>query len=280
MKRIVISAAGLFAVAGGAFAADLPAAAPVYTKAPPRAVYSWTGFYVGGNAGGAWGTFDATTTTSIAPVGTFSYFVTTDPGQIAAAGAQNIRSTGFTGGFEAGYNFQASNWVFGLEGDIESFHLSGGTTSGPIVYLSVPSTTFTVNSNASTSWLATARGRVGFAADNWLFFATGGAAFTDLHGNFAFTDTFSAASESSSFSNTETGYTVGGGIEVGFWGHWSLKAEYLYVDFGQISAVSTNLITGQNAGFAFHGGAYPENPFTHSFDLKANIARLGLNYRF
>jgi len=47
-----------------------------------------------------------------------------------------------------------------------------------------PTSTFTINSNANTDWLATARGRVGVAADNWLFFATGGAAFTDLKGNF------------------------------------------------------------------------------------------------
>lgn len=220
----------------------------MYAKAPPPVAYSWTGFYIGGVAGGAWGTFNATTTVS-APEG--GYFVTTDSGQIAAAGAQSINANAFTGGFEAGYAFQAGRWVFGLEGDVESFHLSGSTTSGPITYLSAPPFTFTINSNASTSWLATARGRVGVAADNWLFFATGGAAFTDLKGNFAFTDNFAEAAESSSFSSTKTGYTVGGGIEVGFWKHWSLKAEYLYVNFGQISAVSTNLTTG--------GGTFPQN---------------------
>jgi outer membrane immunogenic protein len=193
----------------------------------------------------------------------------------AAAGVQRISANGFTGGFEAGYNFQASNWVFGIEGDIESFHLSGNGISGPVVYLSAPPSTFTVISNASTSWLATARGRVGVATDNWLFIATGGAAFTNLKANFAFTDNFLAppgAAESSSFSSNKTGYALGGGLEAGFWGHWSLKAEYLYIDFGQISAISTNLTTSE--------GAFPQNSFTHSIKLKANIARVGLNYHF
>ena len=100
-------------------------------------------------------------------------------------------------------------------------------------------------------------------------------AATDLKGHFTFTENFlapSGAAESSSFSNTKTGYTVGGGIEVGFWEHWSFKIEYRYVNFGQISANSSNLTTSQ--------GAFPQNVFTHTIDLRANIARVGLNYRF
>src|SRR5208283_4222237 len=104
---------------------------------------------------------------------------------------------------------------------------------------SAPST-FTVSSNASTTWLATARGRLGVAANNWLFFATGGAAFTNLGGNFAFNDNFPPPeAEAVSLSNTKTGYTVGGGIEAGLWGRWTAKAEYLYVDFGTVSGTGS-----------------------------------------
>ena len=125
---------------------------------------------------------------------------------------------------------------------------------------------FTIMSSASTDWLATARGRLGVAANNWLFFATGDAAFTALHGGFSFFDTF-GATESVSFSNGKTGYTVGGGVEAGLWGRWTVKAEYLYVNFGAVSA------TGFLAQF-------PTQPLSHNIDLKANIARVGLNYRF
>lgn len=133
-------------------------------------------------------------------------------------------------------------------------------------------TSFAVNASASTTWLATTRGRVGYAVKNWLVFATGGAAFTNLSGNFSFSDTFAAATESASFSSTKAGYVVGAGVEAGLWDQWTVKVEYLYVDFGTISATSNNL----NA-FAT---AFPTKVFTHSVDLKANIARVGLNYRF
>jgi outer membrane immunogenic protein len=256
-----------------AVAADMAPMAPVYTKAPPplASAYNWTGFYVGGTLGAAWGNFDPSTSTVFSPTG---YFATTSVPAINAAGLQSISPTGFTGGFEAGYNWQASNIVFGLEGDIESFRLSGSSTSGAVLYPCCAPTGFTVNSNASTNWLATTRGRLGIAANNWLFFATGGAAFTDLRGNFTFSDTFATAAESASISSSKVGYTVGGGIEAGLWGNWSIKAEYLYVNFGTVSTTSTNL-TAFTPPVAF-----PSNVYTHSIDLKANIGRIGLNYRF
>jgi outer membrane immunogenic protein len=142
------------------------------------------------------------------------------------------------------------------------------------VYPCCAPTAFTVTSNVSTTWLATIRGRLGYAVNNWLFFVTGGAAFTDLRGNFAFSDTFANAAESASFSDTKTGYTVGGGVEAGLWGNWSVKGEYLYANFGTLSANSTNLTAFAPAI------AFPSNVFTHSLDLKANIARAALNYRF
>jgi outer membrane immunogenic protein len=274
MKKLLLgaaTAAGFFAT-GAAMAADLPPA-PAY-KAPavvaPMA-YNWTGFYIGANAGGAWGTFDPSTAVVFSPTG---YFATTSTPAITTAGAQVIKPNGFTGGFEAGVNWQAGNFVFGVEGDIESFRLSGNATSGPVLYPCCAPTSFTVMSNASTSWLATGRGRLGVAANNWLFYATGGVAFTNLNANFNFTDTFATAAESASISGTKVGWTAGGGIEAGLWQGWSVKAEYLYVDFGSVSVNSTNL-TAFTPPIAF-----PTNVFTHSVDLKASIARIGLNYRF
>jgi outer membrane immunogenic protein len=272
MKKILIASAVTLATATGAFAADMAARAPVYTKAPPSpAAYSWTGFYVGGTAGGAWGTFDPTTTTTFTnPI--ISYFAPSSIPIFNSAAAQQIKPAGFTGGFEAGYNWQTSNFVLGLEGDIESFHLSGTSTSGFVRYAGFGAAGLTVNSNSSTDWLATARGRLGYAADKWLFFVTGGAAFTNLKSSFTFADTFlTGAAASGSVSATKTGYAVGGGVEAGLWGNWSVKAEYLYVNFGSVSAVSNNLVFG--------GAPFPGQVFTHSVDLKANIARLGLNYR-
>jgi outer membrane immunogenic protein len=266
MKRpsFVLAAVTAFVgIGGAAMAADMPLKAPVYVP-----VYNWTGFYIGGTVGAGWGSFDPQTSTVFSPVG---YFAATSVAAINAAGVQNINPSAFTGGFEAGYNLQRGNFVYGIEGDIESFHLNGSATSGAVYPCCAP-TGFTVNSNASTTWLATIRGRLGYAVNNWLFFATGGVAFTDLHGNFGFGDTFASATESASISDTKTGYTVGGGVEAGLWGNWSVKAEYLYVNFGTLSTTSNNLNTTI--------GAFPASTFAHSIDLKANIARAALNYRF
>lgn len=265
MKNLLLACAAVATLFGieSARAADMePKAAPVYKAPAMTPAYSWTGFYVGGTAGGAWGSFDPTTSTVFTSTG---FFDPTSPPAIAAVGAQRIKPAGVTGGIEAGYNWQTGPVVFGLEADFGYFGLRGNA-SGTGVYPCCAPNTFTVSSSAKTDWLFTARPRIGIANNNWLFYVTGGAAVTDLHGNFTFTDTF-GATESGSISSTRVGWTAGAGVEAGLWDHWTLKAEYLFVDFGTVSITSTNLNVG-------------DNPFTHSVSLKANIARVGVNYRF
>jgi outer membrane immunogenic protein len=179
-----------------------------------------------------------------------------------------------TGGFTAGYNWQVNNAVLGLEGDINYFGFKGSATSTALYPCCAPDT-FTINSSVSADWLATIRGRLGFlAAPTWLLYATGGAAIADVKGSFNFTDTFSAATESAAFRDTRLGWTAGVGTEYAFGGGWSFKAEYLYVDLGRASTTSTNLV-----GFA-GTTPYPSNVYTHSVDLKSNIVRVGVNYKF
>jgi outer membrane immunogenic protein len=275
MKKFVLGI--LIALTG----ATCAAAADLYYKAPVAVpVYNWTGFYIGGNVGGAWGNFHPRTST-VGSDNDAGWFVGSDIPVINAAGIQSSKPTGFTGGFEAGYNWQSRNFVFGVEGDIEALSLSSSATSGAVYPCCAPFA-FTVMSNIRTTWLATVRGRLGYAVNNWLFFVTGGAGFTDLRGNFAFRDTYGNpngnASESASFSDTKTGYTIGGGVEAGLWGNWSVKGEYLYANFGTVSATSTNLTAF--SPLLLPQTTFPTNVFTHSFDLKVNIARAALNYRF
>ncbi len=261
MRVVHLFAALYFGSIVGALAADMP------LKAPPVPPPSWAGPYVGVTAGVDWGTFDPRTWTSAVPGGEFA------PSSLAAfnaGGVETIKSNGFTGGLEAGYNWQHSNWVYGLEGDIESFHLGGSATTGPTVYPCCAPATFTVSSSAHTDWLATLRARVGLASDRWLIYATGGAALTTINGSFSFSETFYGTTESASLSNSKLGYTVGGGVETKAWNHWSVKAEYLYVDFGPVST----------SGILGAGVLIPTQPFTHDIDLRANIVRLGLNYHF
>jgi outer membrane immunogenic protein len=270
MKKLLLAVASV--VLGGvlgtasAFAADI---APHYTKAPVMAQgYDWTGFYVGANVGGQWGSAGPTTSTVWTPTG---YFATSSIPAIAAVGAQSVNSSSVTGGFTAGYNWQVNNAVLGLEGDINYFSFKGSAT-GSAAYPCCAPFSFTMSSQVSADWLATIRGRIGFlAAPTWLVYATGGAAIAEVKGNFNFTDTF-GATESVAIRDTRLGWTAGVGTEYAFGGGWSLKAEYLYVDLGRSTATSTNLLDGVTQ--------YPSNVFTHSVDLKSNIVRVGVNYKF
>jgi outer membrane immunogenic protein len=267
MKKLLLGLIVAIAAVAPAAAADLPARA--YTKAPAYLdpASNWTGFYVGLNAGGAWGRSDATTTT-ISPAGGF--FATTSPAAIAIAGAQRINNSGFTGGLTAGYNWQASNFVFGLESDFDYFGLKGSSRSSGI-YPCCVAFGFTVNSSMSSDWLITLRPRVGITTHNWLFYVTGGLAVANLKGNFTFTETNIGGTESASISSTKAGWTVGAGTEYALPKGWSVKAEYLYVDLGRETTTSTN--------FGAPGAPFPINVFTHSVDLRSNIVRVGLNYK-
>ncbi|MCK1382009.1 porin family protein, partial [Bradyrhizobium sp. 24] len=156
MKKFLLAVAAVVLGSASVQAADLAAR---YTKAPMMATaYNWTGFYVGGNVGGQWGSADPATSTVFAPAG---YFADTSVTAIAAVGAQRVNSSSVTGGFTAGHNWQVNNAVLGLEGDINYFGFKGSAT-GSAFYPCCAPTGFTVSSSVSADWLATIRGRIGF----------------------------------------------------------------------------------------------------------------------
>jgi outer membrane immunogenic protein len=254
--------------------------APVY-KAPVEAVYNWTGWYVGANAGALWGQSDVTSSAPCTATGSPpGYFCTTTSGlangaAVGAAGTGSLSASGFTGGVQAGYNWQTGNVVLGLETDFNAFHFSGSQTvsahypvSGPLVGTG---NVFTVGTSADADWLFTARGRIGWTVTpNVLGYATGGLAVTQLKAANSFSDDQGATGGGSN-SATKTGWVVGGGVEWAFDKNWSAKAEYLYVDFGSVSVNS--IITSPISG------GYSQAIST-SADLTANIARVGINYKF
>ncbi|MBC7577065.1 MAG: porin family protein [Tardiphaga sp.] len=269
MKRFLLGLAGVVGLAGPAVAADLPAR--IYAKAPiADPVYNWTGLYLGVNAGGAWGRSAAATSTVFSPTG---YFAATSVPAIALAGNQQLNGSGFTGGLTAGYNWQSSNIVFGLGADFNYLGLKA-SSSGSAVYPCCAPTSFTVASSVATDWLMTFRPRLGLAHNNWLFYVTGGLAVANVKGNFVFTDTFATAAESAAFSRTKAGWTAGAGVEYALLNGWSVKGEYLHIDLGSESTTSSNL-TAFTPTIAFASNAY-----RHSVDLKSDVVRVGLNYKF
>lgn len=237
--------------------------------APPR-VYSWTGFYIGANAGYAWGDSDVATRTNDAADG---YFFSSSVSSINSNGSGSLKPRGFTGGGQIGYNFQTGNWVWGLETDFQSFRQDKTRTVGPITYPDFAPTTYTIVQKVDTDWLYTLRPRLGWAANDWLIYATGGLAVTRLKTSFSFADTFDAARATGTTSSTKAGWTVGGGAEVRVNSNWTVKGEYLFVDFNSESLSSNNLVTASD-------GPFPATVFKHSADLQSHIVRGGINYKF
>lgn len=267
------AAAALVAAASlSAQAADLPpASAPVYTKGPAyMPAPSWTGWYIGGNAG--WvgsannGIRNTGTDTGGGGLGSF-----------IAAGAipTSVSSSysGFIGGGQIGYNWQAGYWVFGLEADIDGISAKSNATVGPVTVPGfVPITT---TYSREIDWLSTFRGRIGVtAAPSFLLYATGGLAVGEVKiGNALLCPTCAPpsateAGTANTATNTSAGWTVGAGAEWMFAPHWSLKAEYLYVDLGNHSSAITYTY-GANV-----------STLTSTVRDTVNIARGGINFKF
>lgn len=201
-------------VAGSASAADLPRA-PARAPVVVPAIYNWTGFYAGLNAGYGW------------------------------ADSSVVDADGFVGGGQMGYNWQApgSPFVFGIEGDIQYADLNASAVVAP-----------GITASGGADAFATIRGRIGYAWQQLMIYATGGVAFTDTE------LTLTGPGGSISDDDWSTGWTAGAGLEYAFWNRWSMKLEYLYVDTGDVTLTLAGVpVTG---------------------DYNFHIVRAGINYRF
>src|SRR5664279_1735723 len=226
------------AAVGFAFSAS---AADMRTKAPlqpmaPAALYSWNGWYVGGNAGYSWGT-SAINYAQDPNINNFG-----NP-PFAGTMSTSLAPRSFIGGGQVGFNYQTGTWVWGLETD-----LAWRDRTDSVSFVLNPLAD-TLTFSDEQKWVGTLRGRIGLSpasASNWLFYVTGGLAY----GNFAHSVTQFCnigCSQTRTFSDsvTKAGWTLGGGVEVALDRNWSLGAEYLYMDFG------TDTISAPTAGLNF-----------------------------
>jgi outer membrane immunogenic protein len=252
-------------LAPGAFAADMA------VKAPPIVVDTWTGFYVGVNGGYSWAHWDSSSVASIFPGGT-GFTTTFDP---------NVK--GWVFGGQAGFNRQIdTRWVIGVEADIQATG-ERASIAGARTFTTPISSDFHLVTNQTTSdewkfpWFGTLRVRGGVLVDpQTLFYATAGAAV----GEFKFANAFVSTSQlflgqtsttpagppitvasALAATTTRAGAAVGAGIERKFAPNWSVKGEYLYLDFG-----TANVFTASG--------------FDTSIRLHDHIFRVGINYQF
>jgi outer membrane immunogenic protein len=276
MAKVKSSKLALAAICGilsinAASAADLPAS-PVY-KAPPVAAFSWTGFYAGGTVGAAWTKADVSMSTvnNTTPV----FYDPLDIPSLNAFGSPRLSQTDAIYGVKAGYNRQWGAYVLGLEGDISSFHFSSTVAAAGNPFVTFPGFgDAQMSTNVRTSWLATIRGRAGFAADHWLFYGTGGAAIADVKYSNAYT-AFSphgagADFETAAASQTRVGWAAGGGVDYALSQNLVLSAEYLHVDLGTLAA--TGGVTTQ----------FGPRTATFNFSTKvtSDLVRVGAAYKF
>jgi outer membrane immunogenic protein len=246
MRRYLL--AGLGAIAFGltapASAADLPV-----RPAAVAPVFSWTGFYIGGNAGYSWGETDFV---YLQPIFSNTFVGTLKP-------------DGFIGGGQIGFNWQTGIFVLGVEAD---FAWRSGATD--TVTFGFANGIDFVDFHAEQKWVATGRGRVGVGFENWLLYVTGGVAWADF--NHSYTERRVVGTRPLrhvSGSEDKFGWTVGAGVEWGF-GNWSLGVEYLYIDFEDHTvSVGTDVIGGV---------LFP--PSSTTFEDIQHVVRGKLNWRF
>lgn len=219
MLRLAIGAACLGAFGQTAFAADIP------HRAPPRAEYPTKApVYEPYNWTGFYGGINA------------GYAWGDTKFSLGGVNAKSSPDGALLGG-TIGYNYQWGQTVFGVEGDVDWSDVRGRTGCAAGIC------------ETKNNWLATTRLRLGYAVDRFMPYVTGGAAFGDVKANIP---------GSGSERDTRTGWTIGAGAEYAFTPSWSVKAEYLHVDFGKFNCAAC-------------GG---------SVKFDEDIVRTGLNYKF
>lgn len=239
--RALIAFASVFALGGAALASDLPTTKgpPVYTP-PPQ--FSWTGFYVGGQAGYQWGGAD---TLLLGPGGNFLAGLPDNP-------------HGFVGGAHIGYNYEINQIVLGIEGDIEGLTFSGARVLPPVPAgdpLPIPPFNYLANRIPVQGSL---RGRIGYAWDRVLLYATGGLALADVE------DAYNSPGDT--FWGVHAGWTVGGGGEYAIDNNWSVRIEYRYSDFGHYYNALVNTYPGDIARVRLYDSAVRAG-FSYKFNM-------------
>jgi outer membrane immunogenic protein len=273
MKKLLLSTVAFAGLTAGALAADLPSrrAAPAPYVAVP--VFTWTGFYVGVNAGYG---FDVGQTTQgpytigggvgVSPAGALP------AGSVVTPGTQGGRD-GFVGGGQIGYNYQIGSFVVGVEADIQYADLVSNR-SAVYAFAPAPAGFAAAGGNrAGIEWFGTVRGRLGYAFDRALVYGTGGFAYGDGPDDCNTVGAFGRAARCGG-GDIRTGWAAGGGVEYAFTPNMTGKIEALYVNLDRTNA----------SRFIGTAGGVAATPVfvtgQRARDEEFVVVRAGLNYKF
>jgi len=235
-SRVIAAGAIAGSVTANAYAADLPPA-PVYRapETPVAQVYNWTGIYLGVNGG--YGIGEST------PMSLYS----------DSFSAFDFSASGGLVGLTAGAQIQSGHTVIGVEADIDWADISSSAT-GAVAFNGAAIGTATLSSTVNS--ISTLRTRIGYAADRWLFYVTGGLAVTNekstLTGPIGFVCGTGAANSPPCSSAIEfhPGFAAGAGVEYGFTENLSARGEWIWVGAGAVTTLKENMLrTGLNWRF-------------------------------
>lgn len=251
---------------GSALGADMAVKAPPFA---PIAAYSWTGFYAGGNVGGVWSNDSSVT----------NWFSANSPPVVTRLTQTNtLNPSDVIGGVHGGYNWQSSQWVLGVEGDFEWTRVGSSfcrTTDNPGAPPCADNGRGFLTFSERTNWLASVRGRVGWAWDRFMFYGTGGAAWGEVResinanclvGGCGFS--IIQLNTTQFFTNTRSGWVAGAGGEYMFTPNWIARLEYLHYDLGDL----TNTLN-------LTGTVGPQSA-SRANTLRYDTVRAGLSYKF
>jgi outer membrane immunogenic protein len=299
MKKLLLGAVALAALGGPVANAQNLAARPLVT---PVGYTNWTGCHLGGTVGNSWGSSPGYTTTAQSTI-------PAAPGLTLNAGQpvtqNNLDMTGFTGGFYGGCDYQAGNWVIGFEADWSMNNNEGQANSVtsvggiffnplnpipipvnvPIPLIPNPFVPRTPGANGDPGpvvyqmqerWYSTVRGRLGYAVDRWLLSISGGVALARIDsatyclGSAPGTTNCTPNGVSLLQTDNRAGWTIGAALEYGVGYGWSVRTEYLYVNFPSWTTFTPG-VANTNPSIL---------PNFLSTKLYNNILRFGLTYKF
>jgi outer membrane immunogenic protein len=270
----LVTALAAFPFGSTAQATDMP------VKALPPVAYgvNWTGFYVGGHVGYGWGNKDF----SLPDIAgekfgdcQGSHQECFDFSKLGSP-ALSHKLAGLLGGAQAGFNLQSGAFVYGVEGQLSWTGMKEDSLSklGEFRFVNCwydVSKEIDLKAHTEVNWVATLAGRIGYAVDRVLIYAKGGVAFADQDYNWIVTKGTKDLA-TAKFSDTRTGWMVGGGAEWALGHNWSATLEYNYMDFGTetLNAATSVCLSGTCS----------KKDVRVDIDERMHVVKLGINYRF